>query len=225
MSMNPERALVRSSTDDGDDGYVLSYFALRRAIGYFGIALPFAVFIVGYALPPHEFLGSISAYYYVPYAGDIFIGLLWVIGIFLWFYNYGQSDNILTNAAGIFAISVALFPTTKEDLPRTLLSTATIHQVSAALFFVILAILSLRYFTLGETRDRPRKRARNRVYVIAGLVILLALITAGLGPFVLGAQNYRQLHVLFFCETVASCAFGISWLVKGQRLLADLPNT
>ncbi|MCU1648935.1 MAG: hypothetical protein JWQ60_84 [Pseudonocardia sp.] len=209
----------------GEDVYVLSYAGLRKAVGYFGLLLPIVVFVVGIALPPHEFLGSISAYYYVPFAGNIFVGALWTIGVFLWFYNYRQPDNILTSAAGTFAIGVATFPTAKQGMPRSLFSTATIHLVCAALFFSILAILSLFYFTRGTTAGRPRKKSRNRVYVACGLVIVVALIVAGLGPLVLGSDLYNQRHVLFYCETAASWAFGISWLVKGQALFPDVPSS
>jgi uncharacterized membrane protein len=216
---------VTPPSGDGDDGYVLSYFALRRIVGYMGIALPVIVFFVGLVWPPHEFLGSISAYYYVPFAGDIFIGLLWVIGVFLWFYDYRKPDNVLTSLAGTFAICIVLFPTTKNDSPASLMSVATIHKTSAALFFVILAVLSMRYFTRGDTKHNSRKKARNRVYLITGWVMIGALLIAGLGPFVLGREGYVDHHVLFCCEAAASWAFGISWLVKGQRLLADLGNT
>jgi hypothetical protein len=208
----------------GENDLVLSYLALRRAVGYFGLVLPVAVFTVGIALPPHEFLGSISAYYYVPFAGDVFVGILWVIGVFLWFYDYRDPDKWLTSASGTFAIGIALFPTTKEDLPRTFFSVATIHVVCAVSFFATLAALSLFYFTRGDTTGRPLKRARNRVYVGAGMVIAAALVVAGLGPFVLGRAASSRLHLLFFCETAACWAFGISWLVKGQRLLADPPQ-
>lgn len=212
-----------SETGPGGDDLVLSYLALRRAVGYFGLALPVAVLTVGIALPPHEFLGSISAYYYVPFAGDVFIGILWVIGVFLWFYDYRDPDKWLTSASGVFAIGVALFPTTKEGLPRTFLSVATIHSACAVAFFATLAALSLFYFTRGDTAGRPQKRARNRVFVGAGVVIVCALAIAGLGPFVLGRAAVNRLHLLFFCETVACWAFGTSWLVKGQRLWADPP--
>lgn len=204
---------------------MLSYLALRRAVGYFGLALPVAVFVVGFIVPPHEFLGSISAYYYVPFAGDIFVGILWVIGLFLLFYDYRRPDRLITSASGVFAIGVALFPTTKEDLPRTFFSIATIHVICAVSFFVTLAVLSLFYFTRGDATGRPRKQARNRVFRGAGIVILVALLVAGLGPFLLGRELARGLHLLFFCETVACWAFGVSWLVKGQRLWADPART
>jgi len=210
---------------DVDDEYVLSYMGLRRAVGYFGLALPIVVFAVGIALPPHEFLSSISAYYYVPFAGNIFVGVLWVIGVFLWFYDYRQADNYLTSAAGTFAIGVATFPTAKQDIPRTLFSTATVHLVCAGLFFATLAVMSLFFFTRGDATGRPRKQTRNRIYVACGLIIVLALIVAALGALILGRNLYNQLHILFFCETVASWAFGISWLVKGQALFGDLPRT
>jgi hypothetical protein len=210
-------------TDSGGGDLALSYLALRRAVGYFGLALPVAVFAVGIALPPHEFLGSISAYYYVPFAGDIFVGILWVIGVFLWFYDYREPDKWITSASGTFAVGIALFPTTKEDLPRTFFSVATIHVACAVAFFATLATLSLFYFTRGDTTGRPQKKARNRVFVGAGVVIVCALIVAGLGPLILGRAGSSRLHLLFFCETAACWAFGISWLVKGQRLWADPP--
>jgi len=210
---------------DGDDKYVLSYAGLRRAVGYFGLALPIVVVAVGIALPPHEFLSSISAYYYVPFAGSIFVGALWVIGMFLWFYDYRQADNYLTSASGTFAIGVAVFPTAPRDIPRAVFSIATIHLICASLFFAILAIISLFFFTRGDATGRPRKKTRNRIYIASGLIIVLALIVAGLGPFVLGRELYSQLHTLFFCETVACWAFGISWLVKGEALFGDLPRS
>lgn len=220
--------LSESSTDPdgpGEGNLVLSYLALRRAVGYFGLVLPVAVFAVGIALPPHRFLGSISAYYYVPFAGDVFVGILWVIGIFLWFYDYRDPDKWLTSASGTFAIGIALFPTTKEDLPRTLISVATVHVVCAVSFFATLAALSLFYFTRGDASGRPRKQTRNRVYRVAALVIVAALVVAGLGPVVLGREASSRLHLLFFCETAACWAFGASWLVKGKRLWADPPTS
>lgn len=218
-ALQPSPGSENGGPDERD--LVLSYVALRRAVGYFGLALPFAVFAVGIALPPHELLGSISAYYFVPFAGDIFIGILWVIGVFLWFYDYRDPDKWLTSASGTFAIGVALFPTTKEDLPRTFYSVATLHVVCAVSFFATLAALSLFYFTRGDTTGRPQKQARNRVYRTAGVLIVVALVVAALGPFVLGRAASSRLHLLFFCETVACWAFGVSWLVKGQRLWAD----
>ena len=217
----PDNANPADPVGPDDADAVLSYRALRRAVGYFGLALPVAVLVLGLALPPHRFLGSISAYYYVPYAGDVFVGALWVIGVFLWFYDYRDPDKWLTSASGTFAVGVALFPTTKEDLPRTFFSVATIHVACAVSFFATLALLSLFYFTRGDPTGRPRKQARNRVYRTAGVVIICALVVAGLGPFVPGREASSHLHLLFFCETVACWAFGASWLVKGQGLLAD----
>jgi hypothetical protein len=203
--------------------YVLSYAALRKTVGYFGLLLPVVVLAIGIALPPHRLLGSISAYYYVPYAGAVFVGVLWAIGVFLWFYDYRQADNVLTSAAGTCAMGVAIFPTAKEGIPRTLFSSATVHLVCAAAFFGVLAVLSIFYFTRGDTTGRARKKIRNRVYVACGVVIAGALIVAAIAPLVMGRDLYNHRHVLFFCETAASWAFGVSWLVKGQALLPDLP--
>lgn len=214
----------RDELNNGQD-YLLSYAGMRKTVGYFGIALPIVVFLIGFALPPHQFLGSISDYYYVPFAGSVFVGALWAIGVFLWFYDYARADNILTSSAGTFAIGVAVFPTSKDNLPLGIVSVATVHLVCAALFFAVLAVLSLFYFTRGDTESRPRKKIRNRIYVASGLIILLALVVAAAGRAILGRESYNEHHVLFFCETVACWAFGFSWLVKGQGLLRDLETT
>ena len=203
--------------------YTVSYFALRRTVGWFGILLPIVVFLVGLALPPHQFLSSISAYYYIPFAGSIFVGVLWAIGVFLWFYDYEHVDNILTSIAGTFAFGIATFPTPREGAPTGAHAiVGGIHFVCAAAFFVTLALISLRLFTRGPVSGRPRKKARNIVYIVCGVIMLVALLSAGITRLLLGGELFAQLHVLFYCEVAASWAFGASWLIKGQMLIRDL---
>jgi hypothetical protein len=100
-----------------------SYMTLRRAIGWVGVCLPFTVFLgnwvifshhVGACLLPisNKLPDSLSGYYYT-HMRDVFVGGMWAAGVFLIFYR--GSDRLerwVTNLAGLFAIGIALFPTT-----------------------------------------------------------------------------------------------------------------
>lgn len=100
-----------------------SYMTLRKAIGWIGVCLPFAVFLgnwaifsrhVGACLVPisNKLPDSLSGYYY-SHMRDAFVGGMWAAGVFLVFYR--GSDRLetwATNVAGLSAIGIALFPTT-----------------------------------------------------------------------------------------------------------------
>ncbi len=104
-----------SQQPPANESLVLSYLGLRKAIGIIGILLPF-VLVFGKILLERG-LGiesSISAYYYTV-MGDVFVGSLCAVGVFLLSYRgYERKDNIAGDIACIFAIGVALFPTKPE---------------------------------------------------------------------------------------------------------------
>src|SRR5215467_9328831 len=99
-----------------------------------GVALPIAL-IFGRMLLERQFgiLGSLSAYY-TSVMRDVFVGSLWAIGIFLICYQYNHLDDIASTIAGTAAIFVALFPN------------PPVHQLSAACFFIILALMAIFLF-------------------------------------------------------------------------------
>ena len=89
------------------DSLVHSYLFLRRAIGFIGIGLP-VVLVVGVLLVDHEFLDSISGYYYSPMRG-VFVGAMCAVGAFLLSYRgYDRLDNLTATAAGVAAVAVRL---------------------------------------------------------------------------------------------------------------------
>ena len=59
---------------------VLSYKALRQAVGWVALALPFAL-IIPWAIGGHELPTSISAYYYTGMR-NLFVGSLCAVGLF-----------------------------------------------------------------------------------------------------------------------------------------------
>jgi hypothetical protein len=104
-----------------EDARVLSYLAVRRALGLLGLALPTMLYV--YARPlGHGMQPSISEFYHT-HMGDLLVGCLLAIGIFLISYlGYPRrpgerlSDQWVSTLAGIGAIGVALFPVVPPDL-------------------------------------------------------------------------------------------------------------
>lgn len=208
----------------GDDLGALSYLGLRRAIGVIALALPPVLAVGRLLVDGGPWPGSISAYYYTSMR-NVFVGALCALAVFLFSYRYQRTDNRLSTAAALLALGVALFPTAGPGPATTGESWIRfVHLFCAAGFFVILAVFSLFIFTRTAERPSRRKLERNRVYVACGATILaslvLAVVNALLGRWVDGyaAQDY---NALFWLETAAVEAFGVSWLVKGGFLLAD----
>ena len=88
--------------------------------------------------------------------------------------------------------------------------------------FVFLAIFSLKLFT--KTNDvntmTAQKRRRNQVYVVCGWIIVSAIMLIVIAEL---AQPPAAWHSLFWLESLAVVAFGVSWLIKGgfRGLLVD----
>ena len=206
-----------------DQALLISYLTLRKIVGLLGAALPFVVSLGAAALFQQGLQASISAYYYTG-TRDVFVGMLWAIGIFLLSYRgYQAKDSIAGDVASVCAIGIALFPTTPPDAPQTTGSGA-VHLVFATVFFLTLAYFSLFLFTkTNQPKPTARKLQRNKVYRACGLAILaclaLILVDAVLPDDL--ANSLRRLEPRFWLESIAIVAFGISWLTKGEAILAD----
>jgi len=207
---------------------VLSYLALRKAIGIIGIALPFALAIGKWILEAPGLETSISAYYY-SVMRDVFVGSLCAIAMFLMSYRgYEKVDAIAGRLACAFAIGTALFPTT-PDVNATAHDRVigALHLTFAALFFLTLAFFSLRLFrkTSPTRAPTPQKLKRNMVYTVCGYTIIACLIAIAIVKGVLkGDESVMRLDPVFWLEAIAIVAFGFSWFTKGEAILAD-PET
>jgi hypothetical protein len=197
-----------------------TYLALRKAVGWIGILLPFAL-MTGMSL---IFKGdviqkTISQYYYTGMR-DVLTGSLCAIALFMFYYKgYDKWDNWIGNLAGIFALGIAWFPTSLMEPQDTI---GNIHFISASAFFIILAGFSLFRFTLTE-KDKSltkQKLNRNIIYRICGLVMLVCLISIVI-YFKFFHIAGSQSHFVFWGETIALIAFGVSWLTKGGTLYPD----
>lgn len=226
---------------EGSNTLVLSYLAVRRSLGLLGLALPLSLLawagLSGKGVQP-----SISDFYHTP-MGDIFVGTMCAIGVFLLAYRGYRpepgemlSDRWVSRIAGLAAIGVGIFPVqSKAACAQPLCAIdglsgrwQTLHFASALVFFLCLAVFCLVLFpkSTGRARISERKRRANTIYRVCGWTILLALL--GLiatfaakslaGPRVQATIVRHDL--LFWLETLAVLAFAISWLTKGKTLAA-----
>lgn len=210
---------------------VISFLTLRKVIGILGSSLP-VILIVGFFFlgGGEEFRSSISSYYHTN-MHDIFVGVLCAVSLFLFAYKgYDSIDNIAANLGGIFALGVALLPTTVENSRESysiipfvdMQIISYLHFASAALFFTILAYFSLFLFTKsGANRKTVQKKRRNRIYRICGIVMVAAIMLIAIYILFFQKTLLKQYNPVLILESVSLLAFGISWLVKGEVLLKD----
>ena len=224
--------------DRKGDQMVISYLGLRKAIGWLGILLPFILLTgnylvrcyTGYETDCNPFKSSISDYYYTR-MGDLFVGILSLVAIFLICYKgYEKKDNILTNLAGIFAFAIVLFPTSDSSpIPcnlRCYISdrlVGSIHFAMATLFFLTLSYISYFIFTKSKGVKSAQKIERNKIYKICAVVMVGSLMIIALYKiFFSNLFPFLDLiHPVFLFETIALAAFGCSWLIKGEFLFKD----
>ncbi|HYW95359.1 MAG TPA: hypothetical protein VE870_07220 [Bacteroidales bacterium] len=221
--MNKENRLTPS---------LISYLTIRKALGILGIALPL-VMIAGSVLLGHchEIQSSISAYYYTNMR-NVFVGIIFSIALFLFSYRgYEKKDAMAGKLACFFAVCVALFPTTLDEPSTTCLIhfshssiSSSVHFISAAGFFLTLSYFSIFLFTKSEEKPTRMKRKRNELYRICGYIMLACLVL--IAAYTIcdthgGCSAITSLKPIFWLETIALWAFGISWLTKGKGLLTD----
>jgi hypothetical protein len=108
-----------------------TYRVLRLGLGWSAIFLPLTLWLVGLARGV-SLQGSMSAYYHTD-TRDVFVGVLFAAGAGLYLYRgFSRIENWMLNAAGLFAIGVALFPA-RADAGRI-----TLHGICAVLFLCVL---------------------------------------------------------------------------------------
>lgn len=168
---------------------------------------------------------SISHYYYTGMR-NVFVGILFAIAFFLYCYpGYDRRDNIAGNLACVFALLVALCPTNPTQADHGFLG--TVHNISAASLFSILTYFSLCLFTRTGDKDKMtrEKRKRNRLYKINGYIMITCVFLIGFYLiFLRGRTTLDDLCPVFWLESVALLAFGLSWLVKGEVFIKDRPK-
>ncbi len=214
------------------NGLIFSYLVLRKAIGVLGTAMPFLLFFGALIIFGTGIQSSVSSYYYTG-MGDVFVGILFAMGFFLFSYRgYEEIDNRYGNLAFVFALGVALFPTPPDGPPEATdlqIGVGYVHFVFVGLFFLTLVYFSLCLFTRTDSKKTPNsmKLKRDKVYRFCGyamlvclglIVVYYALPRLSLDELASAIEPYSP---VFWLEALAIVFFGISWLVKGEALMRD----
>lgn len=163
---------------------------------------------------------------------NIFVGIMCATGLFLFAYKgYELKDNIAGHLGCLFALGVALLPTIFKGEPCNIQPfnqnplIGYLHLVSALLFFGILIYYSLVLFTQTDNKKNMTKEKRNRniVYQICGYIMIGCITLIAIYMFTLKGKHPQMdsLNLVFWFESIALYAFGISWLTKGEVLWKD----
>lgn len=212
---------------------IQTFRRIRKTIGWLGIGLP--VILVLLSIIPFFKTGvqdSISSYYYTNFR-ELFTGVLCAVSLFLIRYKGTENpvilknDSLLTNIAGVLALFVALFPTNPGDctekiytlIPRCATWLGCLHFLFAALLFLILAVISINVFTIGQNTENKEIPVsilnENYLYRGCGYAIILFVI---LIPVFDKLKLFQSSTLVL--EALALIAFGMAWLIKG-RFLGD----
>lgn len=206
---------------------VISYLGIRRAVGIIGLLLPPTLLLGGWLLgvPIQD---DMSSYYHTPLR-DVFVGSLCAIGVFLLCYRgHDRTEDWTANFACVSALALAFFPldfASQPPVQRTI--AGHLHTLAGAIFFMTLAVYSLRHFPRPSDDDPPDRltRQRNLVYRVSGLIILGSMPAMGAYLFLI-PPHWREIadrfNALFWLEWTAVWSFASAWLTKGRVIGADL---
>ena len=227
---------------DNENRLLDHYFTLRRFIGLMAILVPFILALLN-GIIFREGLGSSVSSYYHTNVGGVFVGTLCAIGVFLLAYKgyqrldtdkiYEFPDNIVANLAGGFAIGVALLRSVRRSAWEKGAIIAIVHLVFSALFWASLAYFAFFLFTKTHppsvthpfmdekqrTAHLRKKKQRNRLYRLSGIVIVLCMVLIGVNAAL--GDALQAIRPVFWLEALAVTTFGFSWLVEGQALFRD----
>lgn len=185
----------------------LAFLIKSFGIGVTALAVPVVLPLVG----GYDGHYSISYFYHVPETRDLFVGLLWALGLFLvLFQGLSRAENLLLTLAGILLILVAMVPTGVEQCTDTALDW---HEGFAVGFFACLFVIALGFSKrrLGYILWPPLRRRFARAYNLAGsLMIGLPLAAWGLHLW----RGPECGHAIFWIEAAAIAAFAFFWFVK-----------
>jgi hypothetical protein len=204
---------------------VISGKQLISVIGLLGFLLPVLLIVISVTQGGCSIVqDSISAYYFTV-ARNVFVGTLCALSIsFLVYKGYSLFDEWLANAASLFALGVAFFPTSiisadciTDNIGASVVS--KVHFISAGLLFASFVVFSLLLFTKTDKELTRKKIIENKVYRICGYTIVVAIVGIFIWMMVMDQSKYpgiAELSPVFWLESVALWAFSISWLTKGK---------
>lgn len=203
--------------------------SLRVTLGLLGLLLPWIVLILcavcGCAEPlGHVCPDSISATYYFAPTVTPFMIILGASGILLMCYRgYTWVDDLINILTGIFALCICLFPCSNPEMylagfipnyvgtfQLPVVISGWIHNISAVLFFLLLAYNCLFLFTKSSGNMTRNKKIRNIIYRICGIGMVVALLA------IVVVAIFEIYSGTWWVEAIALMFFGIAFLTKAD---------
>lgn len=189
---------------------------LRATVGWLGLLLPWIILIL-YASYYGDIPPSISATWYLPETVTPFMIILGSSSILLMCYRgYTPFDDVINTITGIAGMCICLFPCYHNYLEKVgtfnlpVRISGTIHNISAAVFFILLAYNVLFLFTKSSGIKTRNKKIRNAIYYICGIGMLLAMIALFI-PYFATVNG-----LIWWVEAFALLFFGVAFLTKAD---------
>lgn len=185
----------------------LAFLVTSFGIGLIAFFVPILLPLIG----GYDGHYSISYFYHVPATRDLFVGLLWSVGIFLVFYQgLSRWENLLLSLAGILLIGVAMVPTSSVQCSGEAFS---LHAACAVGFFLCLFVVAVFFSKkrLDYILWPPLKKRFALAYTVAGCAMIGFPLLAYAIHFVEGRGCG---HVIYWIEASAIYAFSFYWFVK-----------
>ncbi len=199
---------------------------ITLSIGFLGALFPLILPIGSYYFGSCiKVMPSMSQYYFTV-MGDVFVGVLFILATFFFSYKgYDKTDNFISNILALLAFMVALFPAyvSSENLihcnffeEKNSKINGMIHNIAAAVFFLLLAYNSFFQFTKTNKLEMSKSKIfRNKIFKTAGVIILFCLVLMAIYSFTKKPSEFlKSWNPIYSLEFVALQAFAISWLVK-----------
>ncbi|MEE4537619.1 MAG: hypothetical protein V2J51_03900 [Erythrobacter sp.] len=185
----------------------LAFLIKCFGIGFIALLIPISLPLVG----GYDGHYSISYFYHVEATRNLFVGLLWAVGVFLiLFQGLSLRENLTLSAGGMCLILVAMVPTGIDQCADTMFSW---HAVFALSFFACLFIVAVFFAKqrLAFILWPPLRKRFAMAYNVSGcLMIGLPLIAYSVHLFEGGDCG----HVIYWIEFAAIAAFSFFWFVK-----------
>ena len=219
MSINQEKAVTA----------VRSYYRVRQALGWLGVALPFLLIGTG-LMSSAQIEPSVSDFFHT-LNRDIFVGVMCAISFFLLVYDGYEraegewlSDNWITHVAGAAGLGVALFPNESPSGEVATLGqffvgvgfSPMIHYTSCLIFFYCMGHICMFKFS------KTTKTWRRKWYITTGWIITFSGLSVGLVSYLKhtgspAVQDFiLNYNLVFWIEVIGVWAFSSSWIVKGK---------
>jgi hypothetical protein len=96
-----------------------------------------------------------------------------------------------------------------------------IHFSCATALLLTLAYFALFLFTKSSGSPTPQKLTRNAIYRACGIDVVVCIGLIAVYYLAFEGTAISQLQPVFWLESLALWAFGISWFVKGETIFKD----